>query len=152
MKRADIVSAALAMLYERHGVLTPEVVVRSAESPKSPLHDLFEWNDSDAAKSWRENQARELIRSVKIEVRTTTSVIEAVAYVRDPKAGARDQGYVSVEQVRLDPAQATEALRYEVTRAVAGLNRARHLALVLGLEGEVDRIVNEMEEMVAPAA
>lgn len=49
---------------ENGGELRPEVVVLAAAEPSSPLHDSFEWNDTEAAEKWRLHQARNLIRAV----------------------------------------------------------------------------------------
>lgn len=51
------------------GELTPEAVVADAHHPTSPLHPLFEWNDSEAARQHRLAQARALIRSVVVRYR-----------------------------------------------------------------------------------
>ena len=44
------------------GLLLAEAVVESARDPKSPLHEDFEWSDGEAAKLYRLDQARCLIR------------------------------------------------------------------------------------------
>lgn len=48
------------------GRIQPKAVVESARSQKNPLHKHFEWDDSVAAESFRLEQARELIRCVRI--------------------------------------------------------------------------------------
>lgn len=48
------------------GELTPIDVVNAARSPKSALHDYFEWDDSVAAESFRLSQARGVIRLVRV--------------------------------------------------------------------------------------
>ncbi|MFQ3666657.1 MAG: hypothetical protein SNJ79_11630 [Sphingomonadaceae bacterium] len=54
--------AELARLHDEAGALNPEAVVVAAADPSSPLHDLFEWDDTAAAHQHRLNQARNLIR------------------------------------------------------------------------------------------
>lgn len=51
----------LIVLHGRH--FRPEVVVEAASAEDSPLHDSFDWNDTEAAKNWRLQQARMLIRA-----------------------------------------------------------------------------------------
>jgi hypothetical protein len=48
------------------GRIQPKAVVESARSQKNPLHKHFEWDNSVAAESFRLEQARELIRCVRI--------------------------------------------------------------------------------------
>ncbi len=53
---------ALARLRREDGRILPEDVVEAARDKKSPLHNQFDWNDTLAAKKWRIEQARELLR------------------------------------------------------------------------------------------
>lgn len=62
----SIVKDELQRLYEAHHELTPDLVLDTARDPDNPLHGHFEWDDGVAAEEWRKNQARKLIRSVKI--------------------------------------------------------------------------------------
>jgi hypothetical protein len=137
-ERKSEIAAHLQSLYAKHGQLTPALVVKDAKNPKSPIHREFDWDDGSAAARWREEQARQLIRSVTVTIVTDTITIKSVAYVRDPNAATDEQGYVSVESLRHDRPAAREALVYECNRAAALLERARHLALALGLAAEVD--------------
>lgn len=52
---------------EHDGDLTPAAVVEAAKSRSSPLYRHFEWNDQKAAEAHRLNQARVLIRAIRIE-------------------------------------------------------------------------------------
>lgn len=49
------------------GKLKPKAVVDAARDTKSPLHRHFEWDDSAAAEAYRLDQARNLIRIVRVE-------------------------------------------------------------------------------------
>ena len=131
----------LAKLHAKHGQLTPALVVKDAKRADSPLHDYFEWDDTVAAAQWREEQARQLVRSVRVTIETDTVTVKTVAYVRDPKCAADEQGYVSVESLRDDKEAARQALAYECNRATALLDRSRSLALPLGLAAEVDALL-----------
>lgn len=128
----------LAALYAKHGRLTPALVVRDAKNPASPMHDVFEWDDGKAARLYREEQARALIRTVTVKLSSDVTVVATPVYVRDPSAGNGEQGYVSVEALRGDRAMAREALMYECGRAASMVERARHLAVALGLTSEVE--------------
>ena len=46
--------------------LTAENLLETAKNPKSPLHEFFDWDDSEAANKWRLAQARILINEVKV--------------------------------------------------------------------------------------
>lgn len=64
---AQIIGEALEQLTARNeGRLKPEHVVTAARSRSHPLHRHFEWNDSHAAAAYRLDQARAIIRSVRL--------------------------------------------------------------------------------------
>lgn len=65
-----------------HGELTPEDVLEDAKSHNSPLHSFFEWDDTEAARNYRLQQARGLIRSVvAIYTQPDKPAVRAKAYV-----------------------------------------------------------------------
>jgi hypothetical protein len=51
---------------ENGGQLHPQAVVQGARSSKSLLHRYFEWDDAKAAEQHRLDQARALIRSIRV--------------------------------------------------------------------------------------
>lgn len=132
---------ALIALSEQHGGnITPELVVRAAKSKDSPLHDYFDWDDKVAGGKWRIEQARELIRSVRIIVTSDKISIPAPHFVRDPQAEPEEQGYVSVLKLRSDEDRAREVVVSEFGRAAAALARAKAVAAVLNLDNEIERL------------
>lgn len=50
------------------GTLSPEAVVKAAKAKGSPLHDYFDWDDTEAARCWRLAQAGHLIRRVRVRL------------------------------------------------------------------------------------
>ena len=61
---ADVAGSHLEQLHSGHGQLTAEIVLEDARPPKSPLHNAFTWDDSEAAHKYRLEQARYIIRSI----------------------------------------------------------------------------------------
>lgn len=64
------------------GRLEPEAVVATAAHTDSPLHPAFEWDDEMAAVEHRLNQARNLIRSIRIVDPTTGDEKPQFVYVK----------------------------------------------------------------------
>ena len=91
------VEGALRDLYKRHGRLDPVDVVEAARDPRSVLHNRFEWNDTEAAAKWRLEQARNLIRSVKIEVEVGPK--EPPRIIRLFVHDSVNDGYLTVQDV-----------------------------------------------------
>lgn len=66
----DAIRAELEMIAKRNnGVLLAESVVEAAKDKNSPMHDQFDWDDSEAAHKWRLTQAEGLIRKFRIVIR-----------------------------------------------------------------------------------
>ena len=151
MKR-DLVDERIRELYEKHGKITPDIVIEDAKSPESPLHEHFEWDLNKAAlEAWRDT-ARTLIRSVKVVVTTETVVFNASGYkppefVRDPSAKTSEQGYSRVFEVKTDKERSREALMYELERITGCLVRAKSLCLALGLDDEIEIAENVFKQL-----
>lgn len=63
----QVIGEALAEITgQNEGRLTPEAVVSAARSSNHPLHPHFEWDDSAAAEMYRQEQARNIIRIVRV--------------------------------------------------------------------------------------
>jgi hypothetical protein len=119
------------------GTLTPDIVVEVARDPASPLHRYFTWDDAEAAASYRLEQARTLIRSVRVVFKVEQREISAPYFVRDPsKQKAKLQGYATLPRLRSNEDAARAAVIHEFAMAAAALERARAVASVLGIEGE----------------
>lgn len=58
----------LTALYEEHGTLTADLVVAAAADAASPLHEHFVWDDAEAGHQYRLEQARLLIRTVRVQI------------------------------------------------------------------------------------
>lgn len=141
----------LQQLQDASGVITPDDVLADAVNPESPLHDQFDWDDSSAARKYRLDQARTLIRSVRLVLTEKKHQIQSIAYVRSPDAGSKEQGYVSSIVLRDDKARARQALIGELQRAEAALQRAYDVANAVGLSGEVDKLLAQIRNVRAAA-
>lgn len=62
----EVIDELLSIQQEKG--LTPEQIVQSAKSKRSPLHNLFEWDDSVAGEKFRLAQARIIVNEVKVVI------------------------------------------------------------------------------------
>lgn len=67
------------------GVLQPEAVVEKARNPKSALHDAFCWDDTEAARRYRIEQARQLIRVTVEYTPATEKPVKSFVAVRSER-------------------------------------------------------------------
>lgn len=51
---------------KKHGAITSHMVLAEAQKKRSPLHQYFVWDDTEAAQKYRLIQAGELIRRIKV--------------------------------------------------------------------------------------
>jgi hypothetical protein len=84
------------------GRLLPADVVEAARHPDHPLHRCFNWDDTEAARRWREQQAGRLICRLRIRVipRKEGVPVVRLAYLSPQERPA--QGYLPAAQAMDD--------------------------------------------------
>lgn len=87
---AEVVGKHFKKLEQKEGALTSQNVLESARSEKSPIHSLFEWDDTKAAEQYRLKQAAQIICNLTVEIETDDKPIECRAYmdVSEAKVGS----------------------------------------------------------------
>jgi len=151
MELNKIVIMKIKCLEDSKGRITPKQVLETAKDKKSPLHSYFEWDDTEAAYKWRIEQARELIRRVKIEIVIEEKTIRSVAYVHDPRLEIGKSGYVQVLKMR--GKTAIDMIRAELHAIIGDWERVEALVQVQlgelpeGLLEEVTKIKNEITKL-----
>lgn len=113
---AQAVGETVERLAKKYGGITPGLVVEHATNSSSPLHKCFEWDDDEAARKYREQQARH--------------VLQCLIYLQ-PRSGGRQpleiRAFVSVESTQHSPGRylhVTIAMREGSTTRQETLNRA----------------------------
>lgn len=93
-----------AILEELHGLISngrllPEDVVDAARNPNSVLHNYFTWDDSEAAHQFRLQEARALIKRVKVDlIREDNTVVRVPSFIRSVNAGYQDIHAVTINK------------------------------------------------------
>jgi hypothetical protein len=98
-KHADpqIIGNALEKIAEANGgLLTPKAVVTAAAKTRHPLNKHFEWRDEIAGPLYRLDQARNLIRVIRI-VSDEQPTVKHYAFINIRSEGGR--GYVSPQRI-----------------------------------------------------
>lgn len=138
---------ALEAIEAKNGEITPRLVVDAARESESPLHPCFEWDNSVAAEKFREDQARGVIRSIRV-VFTAQEGIQAEprrVYVNLQDEATGDRSYVPMARVLSEP-ELFERARAQFLREAKEF-RARYRefdrlsALVLHMEHEAETLV-----------
>jgi hypothetical protein len=128
-KQAREIAPELRAIQTRTGAqLTREEVLEAAKDPASPLHPLFDWDDSSAAHKHRLATAGHIIRSVAYRVRSigpnVNDYTPMFVHIRDDEADVDDEegeasprksgGYADISRVLND-----EKLRETMMRQAA---------------------------------
>ena len=108
----------LREIYDKHGVLTPALVVEAARPSSSPLHKHFEWDVTKNAQAYLEVQARQMIRSVNVTKIVHDTEPYLVRAYHAPRKADRPYEYVAIEDLK--PTQVRDVLD-QMRRDVASL-------------------------------
>ena len=126
---------------ERDGRLTATRLVEVASDTNHPMHSDFTWDNEVAGPLYRIDQARKIIQSVRVVVTNEVHRITSVAYVRDPSAEPHQQGYISTVHLQTDEDLARDAVLNEANRIQSSVERAWQFATAIGLQGELEGIL-----------
>lgn len=124
---------------ENDGVLFPAHVVEAARATESPLHDWFEWDDSEAAERYRLWQARKLI-AVHVVVSEAPKVDPVRAFVSLSTDRKGEGGYRVMADVQSDEAM-RKVLLQDAIRDLELMQR-KYRAI-----RELDRVFAEAEKV-----
>jgi len=111
-----ITAEAVRELHEleaNNGTLTPQAVVQRAKNKASALHDLFSWDDKEAARLRRLDEARTIIMSVRVQLETRPDQppVRVRAFVSLADDRLTGGGYRSIQVVMSNPTQRAQLLR-----------------------------------------
>lgn len=100
---AQVAGEELERLVDEHGGnITPQIVVIAATKKRSPLHPAFEWDDKEAARKHREDQARYLLRSIVVVTNEGAPEDEEVKTIRAFVHLQSEEAYVTIVRALSD--------------------------------------------------
>ena len=103
---------------------TQEMVDFARNNPNSELHKLFEWNDTVAAEAYRNQQARDVIRFLKITVVDEETQKKEPTFIRYfISTGKHDGSYKKTEIVFKNATEADRVLENMRRDAEIFINR-----------------------------
>jgi hypothetical protein len=111
---AQTAGEELDRIRKERGTLGPGAVVDESRPDEAPLHPVFEWCDPVAAEKYREHQATNLIRQVRVVVEPR------------PQREVVDRYELEQEQPLADlPADDFDPLSFDMSEAVGSLTETR---------------------------
>jgi 2-methylcitrate dehydratase PrpD len=143
---ADVAGTELQRIEEQRGGLRAADVVDESRPEAAPLHPVFEWQDEVAAEKYREHQARQVIRSVRVvrspDLPQATPRKPVVAFVSvTDQEGQRS--YRSMARV-LGDEEMRQQMVDEALRQLSGLQkRYSHLKELTGVFEAINEVAKE---------
>ena len=134
--KPDVIYKALEGIRSKNsGDLRPENVVEASRKKTAPLHNEFEWDDSEAANNYRVEQARSLIRSIDVvyeEAPAAQTKMYAVVNVTHEQLEGEPEGpkhvYRTTRDILNDPATRDQLLARAIREAGSFMERYANLS------------------------
>ncbi len=129
---------------KKHGI-TAEDLVEEASHPKSVFRDWFTWDDSLAAKQYRLEQARSLMRSIQVRIIVTPQ--EAPVTLRVMHCVHREEGkkYDFINAIAQVPDELDEILQRALHELIGWRTRYAALQKLSPIFKPIDLFVAETE-------
>jgi len=126
------------------GYIEPQALINAGRDPGSPIHNQFTWDvDKAAQERWTE-QARDLIRIVRMEITVERQIVVAPIYAVDPDRPSKSQRYIRLERAAMEEERALRILQDEIDRIASAIRRAQAVAAVLGLSARLDELLDHV--------
>lgn len=129
------------LLEEHHQQLGAADVVGAARSPLSPMHSIFEWDDTEAAKEYRLEQARRLLRHISVTIITPKGgeVTTRLTVTTETAGNPRKKHYTSTEYALSDPELRAEVLRTALMELTAFRRKYAELSELVHVFHAIDK-------------
>ena len=124
--------------------LTADEVVADAKRKRSPIHDYFQWDDSEAAAEYRLEQARHLMRSVAIVIEGREDREPIRAFVRL----AKNTHYRSLTVVMSDNVMRNDFLEQAMRELQSWQRRYQDYAELAEVFSAIDATASKVKEAV----
>ena len=132
------------------GEVTADTVVASAKPKDSPLHAVFEWNNTKAAGEFRKEQARRMLRSVEVvhvESPDRPSRVYETKTIRT-ESGKPKKVYTTVHEILADPVARDELLLSAVRDALSYRKRYAALSELATVIDAIDNLAENAKAMI----
>lgn len=149
---AQEVGEVIDRIEATEGACAPAALVDEARPPTSALHSLFEWDDTIAGERWRVEQARAIIRGIRILVdpESNSDTRLSIGFVSVALVGDEGvtRGYVSATRALTDH-ELRAQVEKDVLSQLQGLQRRyRRVETFEQVWTAIDEIAGSLEEKV----
>lgn len=150
--QAKVVGPELMKIEQKYGAIKPGDVVREAEQKGSSLHDYFTWDDKVAGQKYREDEARQIIRSIRIikpEIKLSDQPVVRAIFSVDPhdkETSFQGTSYINFGRVMARKEYRDQVLATAHNELIEWERRYRHLLDFFGAEASIDTLKKGIEK------
>lgn len=126
-----------------YGKVTPETVLNVAKEEDSPIHSLFQWDDSIAGEKYRLIQARKLINNLEIKIVRNNETVSIPTF----EIVRRDESnqFKSIEVMTVDDVEFVKlSIIKEITRLTEKLSVYKKFNEVVG---DLNKVKEKLEKL-----
>jgi hypothetical protein len=153
-KEAQAIGLRLELL-EKRAPVTPEAIVEDARAEESPLHDYFTWEDAEAARLWRLDEARNLTNHLLVKVYRDGKEIEAKGWhslrIVSEDGEPNGRAYSSLATVSNSPELREQVIRQALKELDYWRRRYAEYRELFPVVRAIDRVSEVIEEARAPS-
>lgn len=128
---ADDAMKELLRIRDKHdGVISPTLIVEESRPATAVLHGIFQWNNELAADAYREWQAAQLIRSIRVVVNEEEVSITTRAIVNVRTSESPQRSYIPIAEAIHNEAAYEDLLKQakaDIEKFVAKYNQIEQL-------------------------
>lgn len=150
---ANIVGQAIEEIgSENEGEIVAAELVNKSRPKRSPTHDLFEWNDGEAAEKYRLEQAKYVIRSVKVVYEPKKGKprkISAFSNVKSKRQAMPRRVYVSTTSAMNDTDMRNQILLDALGQLIAWRRKWADLNEIAEEIEAVDSVIKKVQKKAA---
>jgi hypothetical protein len=146
VKLAAALGATLDALRSKRGTFGARDVVKAARSKSSPIHSLFEWSDARAAEMFREEQARDYVRSLVVVIEHNGEELAMPVAV----SFGPGEGYTSTEVAMSSTQLRARLIQQALDEAESWRDRYRHLKELATIFEAIERAMVRRKKRGGP--
>jgi hypothetical protein len=121
--------------------LTANAILGAAKKKNNVLHDLFDWDNTEAAEKWRLHQARMLINEVKIIINTKEYyAFENLSISVEESETDNNREYVSHDEIITNEDLRKQIIQKALESLIYWRNKYSHYSEFKSIITEIDRV------------
>lgn len=140
-KAAALVGAAVERVKTRAGRVTAKALVDDARPANSPTHALYEWDDTKAAESYREEQAREYLRALVVTIESP----KGPQTIRAAVSFGSGESYVTTERALSSTELRSRLVGQALAEAESWRRRYEHLRELASVFAAIQKAAEKLK-------